>query len=123
MGFPEIGTDATAYVKGAPTIRSSRRQFAIQGDTARIECIAISVPRAKQVIWTFNGHEINTSNNHDYSILEDQLPEGVKSTLIVRESMAKNFGRYNCTVVNEYGSDALEIELMAQSKYRCSLSY
>lgn len=116
MGFAEIGAEASVYLKGAPSIRSSRRQFGIPGDTARVECIAFSVPKAKHVIWTFNGHEINTSNDHDYSILEDPLPEGIKSTLIVRESSSKHFGKYNCTVVNEYGNDTLEIELMAQSK-------
>lgn len=117
MGFPEIGAEASVYLKGSPSIRSSRRQFGIPGDTARVECIAFSVPKAKYVIWTFNGHEINTSNDHDYSILEDPLPEGIKSTLIVRESNSRHFGKYNCTVVNDYGNDTLEIELMAQSKF------
>lgn len=116
MGFPEIGADTSVYLKGAPSIRSPRRQFGLPGDTARIDCIAFSVPKARSIIWTYNGHEINTSNNHDYSILEDPLPEGIKSTLVVRESSSRHFGKYNCTVVNDYGTDTLEIELMAQSE-------
>ncbi|XP_063704901.1 irregular chiasm C-roughest protein [Culicoides brevitarsis] len=114
MGFPEIGAEASVYLKGPPSIRSPRRQFGITGDNARLECIAFSVPKARHVIWTFNGREINTSNDHDYSILEDPLPEGIKSSLIVTESNSRHFGKYNCTVVNEYGNDTLEIELMAQ---------
>lgn len=117
MGFPEIGAESSVYLKGPPSIRSPRRQFGITGDNARLECIAFSVPKARHVIWTFNGREINTSNDHDYSILEDPLPEGIKSSLIVTESNSKHFGKYNCTVVNEYGNDTLEIELMAQSKF------
>lgn len=67
-------------------------------------------------MWTFNGHEIDT-HDQDYSILEDPLPEGIKSTLIIRESKEKHFGTYNCSVTNRYGSDMVEINLMPQSKY------
>lgn len=116
MGFPEIGAEASVYLKGPPEIKSSHRQFGISGDNVRIECIAFSVPKARHVSWTFNGREINTSNDQDYSILEDPLPEGIKSTLIIRESHNKHFGRYNCTVVNDYGNDYLEIDLVSQSK-------
>lgn len=117
MGFPEISAEAVIYLKGPPTITSQRRQFGIIGDNARIECVAFSVPRARHVSWTFNGREINTSTDQDYSILEEALPEGIKSTLIIRESQSKHFGRYNCTVVNDHGNDVLEIDLLAQSKY------
>lgn len=65
-------------------------------------------------MWTFNGQEINGSVDNNFSVLEEQLPEGVKSTLVIRESQAKHFGRYNCTVVNDYGSDFLEIDLIAR---------
>lgn len=115
MGFPEIGAEASVYLKGKPSISSHKRQFGIPGDNARIECIAFSVPKARHVSWTFNGKEINTSNDQDYSILEDPLPEGIKSTLIIRESQSKHYGRYNCTVVNDYGNDVIEIDLLAQS--------
>lgn len=118
MGFPEIGSEATIFLKSRPTITSQKRQFGLPGDNARIECIAFSVPKAQHVSWTFNGREINTSNDQDYSILEDPLPEGIKSTLIIRESQSKHFGRYNCTVVNAYGHDVLEIDLLAQSMYQ-----
>lgn len=64
--------------------------------------------------WTFMGHEISTNNNPDYSIVEEPLPEGIKSILIIRESQSKHFGPYNCTVVNEHGNDILEIELLRQ---------
>lgn len=63
------------------------------------------------------GHEISTNNNPDYSIIEEPLPEGIKSILVIRESQSKHFGSYNCTVVNEHGNDILEIELLRQGKY------
>lgn len=70
--------------------------------------------QARHVSWTFMGHEINANNNPDYSIIEELLPEGIKSILIIRESQTKHFGSYNCTVVNEHGNDILEIELLRQ---------
>lgn len=54
-------------------------------------------------------------------VLEDPLPEGIKSTLIIRESRLEHFGVYNCTVSNQYGSDMVEIVLKAQSKLIISL--
>lgn len=116
-GFPVVSAEATIYLKRPPVIESSERQFGRTGDNVRIECQAFSVPRATHVAWTFNGREINTSNDQDYSILEDPLMEGIKSTLIISESQAKHFGRYNCTVVNPYGNDTKEIDLIAQSKF------
>lgn len=65
------------------------------------------------------GHEINANNNPDYSIIEEPLPEGIKSILIIRESQTKHFGSYNCTVVNEHGNDILEIELLRQGMCVC----
>lgn len=70
--------------------------------------------QARHVSWTFMGREINANNNPDYSIIEELLPEGIKSILIIRESQTKHFGSYNCTVVNEHGNDIMEIELLRQ---------
>lgn len=115
-GFPDVTSVASIYLKGPPTIKSPRRQFGIIGDNTRIECIAFSIPKARHVSWTFMGREINTNNDPDYSILEETLPDGIKSTLIIRESQSKHFGSYNCTVVNEHGNDILEIELLKRGE-------
>lgn len=50
-------------------------------------------------------------------MIEDNLPHGIKSTLIVRESQSRHFGVYNCSVVNAYGMDWAEILLKAQSEF------
>lgn len=115
-GYADITADAYVYLKGAPVITSAHVQYGLMGDTARIECFASSVPRARHVSWTFNGHEISSELGHDYSILVDAVPGGVKSTLIIRDSQSYHYGRYNCTVVNDYGNDVAEINLQAQSK-------
>ncbi len=50
------------------------------------------------------------------------MPDGVRSTLVVREAQDRHFGSYNCSVANAYGSDAVEILLKKQSEY-CSVSH
>ncbi|XP_057658367.1 irregular chiasm C-roughest protein-like [Diorhabda carinulata] len=115
-GFLEIGAEATVYLKGPPSIISHKTQFGIEGDNVRVECTAFSIPAPERVVWTFNGREVDI-NDQDYSILEDPLPEGIKSTLIIRESQEKHFGMYNCSVSNPYGSDVVEISLMPQKSF------
>ncbi|XP_030079936.1 irregular chiasm C-roughest protein [Drosophila hydei] len=122
-GYAEISADAYVYLKGSPSISSPRSQYGLIGDTARIECFASSVPRARHVSWTFNGHEISSESGHDYSILVDAMPGGVKSTLIIRDSQTHHYGKYNCTVVNDYGNDVAEIQLQPKNMaFRCPMS-
>lgn len=117
-GYSEIKSEAIIYVKQSPIIYSPAKQYGAQGDTLRLECAAFSVPKARHISWSFMGREINTNTDHDYSILEDpsQL-RGIKSTLIIRDSQSWHFGKYNCSVVNDYGTDILEIDLQHQSNY------
>lgn len=115
-GYPDIVEQATVYLKGVPTITSARRQFGTPGDVVQIECIAFSIPKARFVSWSFNGRDINNASSDEFKIQEETLPYGVKSTLVIERSVAKHFGRYNCTVINDYGSDLLEIELNGESK-------
>lgn len=100
---------------GPPSIISHQTQFGIEGDNVRVECTAFSIPAPERVVWTFEGREVGV-HDQDYSILEDPLPEGIKSTLIIRESQERHFGMYNCSVSNPYGTDVVEINLMPQSK-------
>lgn len=119
IGFPEIKSEANVYVKQAPKIDSPSKQYGAKGDTLRLECVAFSVPKARHISWSFNGIEINTMSDRDYSILEDpSSPRLIKSTLIIRDSQDWHFGKYNCTVVNDYGVDVLQIDLIYQCKKR-----
>lgn len=45
---------------GPPKIISNHTQFGSQGDTVNIECAAFSVPRIDNIIWTFDGKEIDS---------------------------------------------------------------
>lgn len=117
-GFPEIGAEATIYVKRAPIITSHKVQFGAVGSRTKIDCVAFSVPKAEQILWSFDDKLINMSTaDPDIYIFEEQhLPEGVRAALIIKESRSSHFGRYNCTVKNSYGSDSLLINLKPERK-------
>lgn len=111
-GFPEIKAAADIFMKQAPHITSNQQQFGVIGDTLHLECFATSIPKARHISWSFKGREINTNGDHEFSILEESTLQGIKSTLIIRNSQAWHFDKYNCSVVNDYGNDVLEIDLM-----------
>lgn len=53
----------------------------------------------------------------EYAFLEESLAERLtKSTLVIRKSETRHFGVYNCTVINLYGLDSVEIRLAPDSK-------
>ncbi|CAK1549214.1 unnamed protein product [Leptosia nina] len=113
-GRKDIEAAAMVYMKGPPKIMSNETQYGLEGDTIRVECISFSVPKPDIVIWAFEGNEINSFHNQEYVFLEEALADRMtKSTLIVRDSQAKHFGNYNCTVINSYGSDSMLIHLVA----------
>lgn len=111
-GFPEIKSAADVYLKQPPQITSNRLQYGVVGDTLHLECAAISIPRARHISWSFHGREINTNGDPEFSILEEITPQGIKSTLIIRNSQAWHFDKYNCSVVNDYGTDVLQVDLL-----------
>lgn len=112
-----IEAEANIYLKGPPSITSTKKQFGIPGETVQIECVAFSIPKARNIQWSYNGREINSNENGDYTVLEEIKTFGMKSTLIIRDSDTKHFGRYNCSVTNSYGQDNVEIVLSGLREY------
>lgn len=112
-----IEAEANIYLKGPPSITSTKKQFGIPGETVQIECVAFSVPKARHIQWSYNGREINSSQDGDYTVSEEITTFGMKSTLVIRDSDSKHFGRYNCSVTNDYGHDNVEIVLSGLRKF------
>ncbi|KAG5684445.1 hypothetical protein PVAND_013679 [Polypedilum vanderplanki] len=105
-----IEAEASIHLKGPPSITSAKKQFGVPGETVQIECTAFSVPKVKHILWSYNGREINNGED-DYAIVQDETSYGIKSTLVIHRSDTRHFGRYNCSVANDYGHDNMEILL------------
>ncbi|CAB0007579.1 unnamed protein product [Nesidiocoris tenuis] len=67
MGFPEIGAEATVYLKGKPQIISHRTQFGVPGDNARVECTAYAVPPPTKDGQNNNGYVPYVDYSRDYT--------------------------------------------------------
>ncbi|KAK7580395.1 hypothetical protein V9T40_001024 [Parthenolecanium corni] len=119
-GFPDIGADAYIRMNGRPLIQKNSIQYGLIGDSVRLECSAFSVPSPEKATWSFNG-QIIEPNHLDYSVIDDPLPEGIKSTLLIRESKQEHFGTYNCSVTNQYGTDVAAITLKPQKSFPLSI--
>ncbi|XP_058798126.1 irregular chiasm C-roughest protein-like isoform X3 [Phymastichus coffea] len=111
-GFPELTGSANIYIRAPPTIISQRTQYVPDEGLVKVQCIAITVPKAESVLWSFAGRELNfTSNNTPFYKHEDFEPERVVSTLTLLDPVSAYFGDYNCTVTNAYGTDSAIIKL------------
>ena len=51
-----------------------------------------------------------------FEVTEDVTARGLRHTLMVHKAQAKDFGPYNCSVQNAYGSDVFEIILNKKSE-------
>ncbi|XP_015605672.1 irregular chiasm C-roughest protein isoform X2 [Cephus cinctus] len=111
-GFPELTGYANIYIRAAPSIVSQRTQYVPDEGVVKVECTAISVPKAESVVWSFAGRELNFStNNTPFYVQEEYNPEGVVSTVTLLEPVSTYFGDYNCTVTNSFGTDSVVIKL------------
>lgn len=51
-----------------------------------------------------------------FEVTEDVTAQGLRHTLVVHKAQAKDFGPYNCSVQNAFGSDVFEIILNKKSE-------
>lgn len=116
-GFTEISAEALIILKGPPKILSPHDQYPLDALTHELECIALAVPKAKHISWAFNGILIDADKEFEYSIRENISHNHVKSVLHIEQVRPSNYGTYTCTVINKYGSDALDIVFHERRTY------
>ncbi|KAK7069050.1 hypothetical protein SK128_018916, partial [Halocaridina rubra] len=110
-GFPEISATVGVFLKGPPSISTEKQQWANQGETALVECVVTDASaQSLSVAWTHNAKEINLETDR-YEVVEDVTSRGIRYTLVIHNAQPLDFGSYNCTVLNPYGSDSSFIEL------------
>ncbi|KAK7079633.1 hypothetical protein SK128_002150 [Halocaridina rubra] len=117
-GFPEEKRTMEVFMRSAPQVSPVEEQFGLEGDTVQVVCDINSIPRPSEVLWSKEKYIINP-NESRYNVLQENTRRGVKSTLIIQETLAEDFGAYNCTAKNGYGSHTYEIQLKRQRKHYC----
>jgi len=65
-GFGEVNAEATVLMKSPPVIHSPRAQYGSPSDTVRLECVALSVPVADKILWSYQGTIVGTRNDQNY---------------------------------------------------------
>lgn len=70
---------------GPPKILSNRTQFGSEGDSARIECIALSVPKPDDIRWYFEGKEISVIHDPVSGAFDD-----LDKTSVVKDAMSNS---------------------------------
>jgi hypothetical protein len=56
------------------------------------------------------------SGNSHYRIVNTPIDHGIRSTLIIRQALATDFGPYTCSLKNSHGYSSFEILLEEQRK-------
>ncbi|TRY63192.1 hypothetical protein TCAL_02084 [Tigriopus californicus] len=113
--FQEISASAEIMMKGPPhIIRRNSIQYGYEGTTIRLTCDAFAIPPPNTIIWGMHGYSLPPSSDH-YAIEEEGRKDGMKSTLIIHDSVEADFADYNCTVRNSHGEDSFVITLEQQN--------
>ncbi|XP_013380224.1 kin of IRRE-like protein 1 isoform X2 [Lingula anatina] len=112
IGFSEINRELHLLKKGPPKVISNEEQYAKEGDIATLECLTESVPKPDQIRWARQEQDLlQFGDSARYKVEEEDLPTGRKSILTIVNVHSGDYGDYNCSVKNTYGTDALVIKL------------
>ncbi len=118
-GFTEVTAEASVLMKGPPRIiRRQQTQYGAVGETVRIACDAFAIPPPKTIVWSQHGFTFPTAvEGGHYAKEEESRPDGIKSTLVIRDAVEADFDvGYNCTVRNSHGEDSFVVTLEKESE-------
>ena len=115
-GFSPISSAISVTLRGPPNIVPGREvQFGTVGESVHIICEAHAVPKVQGFFWLFEGQEMRQEASN-FSIVETQHGNVIRSTLIIPKVGKANFGEYGCRVRNEMGEVPAVIKLKAVGK-------
>ena len=115
-GFSPISSAISVTLRGPPNILPGRDvQFGTLGETVHVICEAHAVPKVQRFFWLYEGQELRQEASN-FSIVETQHGNVIRSTLIIQKVGRSNFGEYGCRVKNEMGEVSTAIKLKAVGK-------
>ncbi|CAH8494670.1 unnamed protein product, partial [Dicrocoelium dendriticum] len=112
--FPPVSKQMFIAKRKPPSIQPNPVVHARLGRPARLRCTVNSVPLppAGQTHWYFNGRALRSDTQHIFE--REEFLGGVVLILHIMYVMTTDYGKYNCSVQNGYGSDWKLIELRPQ---------
>ncbi|GFS19166.1 Kin of IRRE-like protein 1 [Elysia marginata] len=111
--FPPASAEAMLLKNDRPNLRSEKDQMATEGKAARLECLAHSIPKPDRITWYRpGGNRINFATSGRFSEETVHMLYGVKSILHIASAQSEDFGYYNCTMTNCYGTVSEKIQLV-----------
>ena len=90
-------------------------QFGTLGEAVHIICEAHAVPKVQRFFWLYEGQELRQEASN-FSIVETQHGNIIRSTLIIPKVGKNNFGEYGCRVRNKMGEVSTVIKLKSVGK-------
>lgn len=115
-GFSPIKTAISVSLLGPPQILPGREvQFGTPTEKAFVICEAKATPKVQSVEWFYGGKEIRKETSN-FSIVETQHGDVIRSTLIIQKLSKKHFGEYWCRARNQMGEVSVAIRLKAVGK-------
>ncbi|KAF2368134.1 Immunoglobulin I-set [Trinorchestia longiramus] len=112
-GFPEVWRSMEVFMRGTPTVLPGQSYFGATGGRVEVQCVVDSLPRPSSLTWSRDG-KIIYPNDQKYNIQENPIPSGVVNTLTILHADVTDFGAYNCTANNTFGSDTATVQLLQQ---------
>ncbi|CDS35745.1 irregular chiasm roughest protein [Echinococcus multilocularis] len=111
LGFSVVSKKVILAKKSAPRIKSAEPVYAAIGAAARLPCTinAIPLPPPGGLLWRRRDIVLGPSSHRKFSTQE--FLGGVVFVMSFTHVMPTDFGFYNCSAVNAYGSDSQTMEL------------
>ncbi|CAH8558701.1 unnamed protein product [Schistosoma turkestanicum] len=116
-GYPPIYRTVYVGQAASPKILKIDQLIGSDGTFAKLFCTIYSIPRPSvhQITWSKNGIALKPDKR--LRIYQEKTHRGVASVLTLKNLRPNDFSTYNCTVVNDHGTDWKLITLTSDNKW------
>ncbi|XP_037073289.1 irregular chiasm C-roughest protein-like [Pollicipes pollicipes] len=110
---PAVSRQIRLFVRAPPRVTAPPTQRGTAGQLVHLECSVASVPPPTAVTWLFNNQPVPLDAGH-CAVVEEVVVGGIRSLLVIPDAREEDFGLYNCSVTNTYGTDSALVILEKQ---------
>ncbi|KAL7061735.1 hypothetical protein AAHC03_01033 [Spirometra sp. Aus1] len=120
-GYPSISKEIWLSEKTAPSIKPAEVVLAATGAPARLTCTVLSVPLppTNEPHWYRRGIRVSQAAHRTFE--SEEFTGGVVYVLKFSHVLPTDFGFYNCTASNGYGTASQTLELRQKDELSVSL--